>query len=328
MLTTARRSQGVFSLDHKRLLVRIARMYYEDQATQNVIASALGLSRPKVQRLLQEALGTGIVQIRVVPPDGTDTDAEREVERRYGLREVIAVEVPPDERPTALMRDLGCAAARYVRSVVRDGMTVGLSWGHTLAATVAAFDAQPLKDMRVVQILGALPERPHGDEATGLARRFALALNAPLHLVPAPGIVASEVVQQALLQDPSVGDALRLGRAADVAIVGIGTLAPQTGTPAHAGLLAPGDRADLLRRGAVGDIALRFFDETGCPVFADLDRRVVGLTLEELRAVDIVAVAGGPGKYRAIRAALRGGFVNVLITDAETARRLAEEARE
>jgi len=50
---------------------------------------------------------------------------------------------------------------------------------------------------------------------------------------------------------------------------------------------------------------------------------VIAVSLEQLARVDrLIGVAGGPRKYEAIRAALRGRLVNVLITDHVTAERL------
>jgi DNA-binding transcriptional regulator LsrR (DeoR family) len=305
----------------QRVLTRIARLYYEEHATQGEIALELGLSRPKVQRLLRQALDRGIVQIRVVPPLETDTEAERELERAYGLREVIAVEVAADQREA--VQELGSAAAHYVRSAVRDDATIGVSWGRSLAAMVAAFEPCPLQGARVVQVLGALPEGPE-HEGTGLARRFARNLNALLHLVPAPGLVANAVVRDTLLADDSVARSLELARAANLLVVGIGAIPPRPGT-ALSTVLGDDEIANLLRLGAVGDIALRFFDEAGAQVETDVDRRVVGLELDAIRTLDVVAIAGGAPKCGAIRGALRGGLVDVLITDAATARSLAAD---
>jgi len=51
--------------------------------------------------------------------------------------------------------------------------------------------------------------------------------------------------------------------------------------------------------------------------------RVVGMDLEQLRKVKrSVGIAGGQRKIAAIRGAVRGGLVNVLITDLATAQAL------
>ena len=75
--------------------------------------------------------------------------------------------------------------------------------------------------------------------------------------------------------------------------------------------------------GAVGQVNLRFIKEDGIPLESELDDLVVGVTLQQLADADrVLAVAGGPSKYVAIRAALLGGWVNALVTDLETAEHL------
>jgi DNA-binding transcriptional regulator LsrR (DeoR family) len=82
---------------------------------------------------------------------------------------------------------------------------------------------------------------------------------------------------------------------------------------------------DLLQKGAVGDIALRYFDAEGRGVGSEINDRIIGITLEQLkRGPKVVAASGGPEKVPAIRAALRGGLIDVLVTDSVTAGRLLE----
>jgi DNA-binding transcriptional regulator LsrR (DeoR family) len=111
-----------------------------------------------------------------------------------------------------------------------------------------------------------------------------------------------------------------------LAVVGIGSLTPSAIVEQSGNAVTPDERERLRELGAVGDICFRFFDADGAPVATRLDDRVVGIAPDRLRAVGRrVGVAGGTQKYSAIRAAVRGGWVNVLITDAETAHRLTNE---
>lgn len=58
-----------------------------------------------------------------------------------------------------------------------------------------------------------------------------------------------------------------------------------------------------------------------------MNERVIGLDLEQLRRIKrCVGVAGGKRKIAAIRGAMRGGYINVVITDIHTARALLETA--
>jgi len=76
----------------------------------------------------------------------------------------------------------------------------------------------------------------------------------------------------------------------------------------------------------VGDICLRFFNEEGQPVRSPLLNRVIGIELATLKRINrIVGIAGGESKFRAIKAAVLGKLINVLITDQKTALRLVKK---
>ena len=78
--------------------------------------------------------------------------------------------------------------------------------------------------------------------------------------------------------------------------------------------------------GAVGDIRLRFFDESGTLIDSELDQKVIGIRPEQLMSVPRrIAVVGGIRKPAALRGALLGGLVNVLIIDNVAARELIGE---
>lgn len=49
----------------KRILVKVAYMYYDENMTQQEIADKLGVSRPSVSRMLQKARQNGIVEIKI-----------------------------------------------------------------------------------------------------------------------------------------------------------------------------------------------------------------------------------------------------------------------
>jgi DNA-binding transcriptional regulator LsrR (DeoR family) len=143
--------------------------------------------------------------------------------------------------------------------------------------------------------------------------------------LPAPGIVGSQASLDVLLADPYVHEAMALFDQVSLALVGIGALQPSE-LLAKSGNIFSDEELGILRgAGAVGDILLHFFNEHGQPVETPLNNRVISMSLPQLRQVDrAVGVAGGRRKQEAILGALRGNFVNVLITDCYTARRLIE----
>ncbi len=99
------------SSEQHRLLYRIAQAYYVDGLTQKEIANRFGLSRPKVSRLLQKGRNNGIISISLLPPPNGLADLERELERRFCLREVVVVPVSDPAHHPSVVRELGPAAA-------------------------------------------------------------------------------------------------------------------------------------------------------------------------------------------------------------------------
>ena len=197
-----------------------------------------------------------------------------------------------------------------------------MAWGTTLSAMVHAMAPVPVPDLRVVQILGGLGAPEAAENATELVRRLAHLLRAKAVLLPAPGVVATQAVRDVLCEDPHVRAALNKLDALDTVFVGLGSL---TTNRVLQNRHSPWGQArrELQARGAVGDIALRFFDVRGAPVSTMLDDRILGITTEQLRRVGrVVAVAGGREKVDAIAAALHAGIVKVLITDRLTAEAL------
>lgn len=243
-------------------------------------------------------------------------DLERRIETRYGLQEAVVLDA---EEGGDLSLAVGAAAASYFKRIARDGLTVALSWGSGLLPFVNALEPLADMDVRVVQMLGGLGDAEADVHGAELARRMAQVLGTKPRLLQAPGIVASKEVRSALALDSQIAESLALASKADVAFVGIGAL-DESSLLRGASIVSAQELAALSRAGAVGDLALNFFDAQGAFVPSPIDGRVIGLSLEEIRALPrVVAVAWGMRKVAPLRGALSGNLVSVLITDAEAA---------
>jgi DNA-binding transcriptional regulator LsrR (DeoR family) len=306
------------------LLYKIAKAYYEDGLTQDQIGRRFGLSRIKVSRLLQQARQSRVVQITITPPSDSFGDLERDLETACGLDEVVVVDLPGAVEGDLVLR-LGAAAAAYLSRCLGDQQVLDLSWGTTLLAVIEALAPQNMSDLRVVQMIGGLGQLESETYGADLTIRMAQTLGARARLIPSPGIVSSNLVRDALLQDRNIADTLELAARADLALVGIG--APQPGAVVlHAGILTEAELSELHGLGAVGDIALRFFDSEGRAVAHPINDRIIGLDLDQIKKIPrVVGVAGGAGKYAVVRGAVRGRLIDVLITDEITATRLLQE---
>ena len=315
------------SEEQMRLMAKIARMYHERGMRQSQIANELHVSQPRVSRLLKRAGEVGIVRTTIALPTGVHTDVEDALEERYGLGEAVVVDAAGSEDDVT--RALGAAAAVYLETTLTGGDTVGISsWSATLLAAVESMRPARARVVdTVLQVVGGIGDPGVQMEATRLIGLFAAGTGASPVFMPAPGMLSTAAARDSLVADPTIASVIRMWPDLTMALVGIGSLDPSPLLRQSGNALAERDQADLREAGAVGDICLRFFDADGVPVRSEVDDRVIGIGVEELRKVPRrVAVAGGARKHSAIRAALLGGWINVLITDLDEAQRLISDA--
>lgn len=306
-----------------RLVTRVATLYYERGQKQTDIAAQLDISQATVSRMLKRAEREDIVRISVAAPVGTFPHLEDGLERVFGLREAIVVEGAGSD--TELLRNLGAAGAYYLESTLRSGDTIGISsWSETLLAMANAMQPVPrLRNVNVVQILGGVGNPAAASHATQLTRRLADLVEGKMILLPAPGVVGSGQSRDVLVEDPFVNNAFCLFDEVSIALVGIGSIEPSPVLAKSGNVFPEEGLAELREKGAVGDVLLRFFDADGLPVASRWNDRVVGMGPDRLkRTRRAMGLAGGERKFAAIRGAVRGGLINVLITDEPTATRL------
>ena len=314
-------------IDELRLIARITRMYYEWDMRQSEIARQLGLSQATVSRLLNRSKEEGIIRISVNLPNGVYTELEEVLVKKFGLRDVIVVD-SLDDNDGMIQRDLGAAAAYYLESAIRPNEVIGISsWSATLLSLVEALHPIPRKpDVKVVQILGGVGNPSVEAHAARLTSRMAQLVKGEAIFLPVAGVLASEAARDILAADEVAQQAIRLFDQVTIALVGIGAVEPSPLLAQSGNIFAPKEYELLHDANAVGDILMRFIDHNGNLVKIGLENRVISMSLEQLQKVSrAVGVAGGSRKYDAILGALRGRWINILVTDHFTAQRLADE---
>jgi DNA-binding transcriptional regulator LsrR (DeoR family) len=309
-----------------RILLVVARLYHIHGVRQREIALRLGMSQARVSRALRQAEALGIVRTVVAAPEGLHPQLEDALERSYRLTEAHVVDT--SEQEPDLPRALGRAAASYLGDVAAAGAVVGFtSWSRTLQEMAFALQALPRTGTRqVVEMLGDLGSPMLQHAAARSTQAMATALGAEPVFLRTPGVAASPALRNAALDDPHVQRALRVLDDLDVAFIGVGPADVHSQLQAGDSYFSPPQLAEVRAAGAAGQLNQRFLDESGVPLDTPLDDLVVGCTLEQVRTAGRrVVVAGGSEKHRSIAAALKGGWVDVLVTDVATARSLTDE---
>lgn len=311
--------------ENARLMTKVARLYHEQGLSQPNISSRLHISQSRVSRLLTKATEVGIVRTTVVNTAGVYAELEDELEKKYSISEIVIVDTTDSEEQ--ILKSLGSAAAHYLESTLTGGDKIGISsWSSSLLSTVEAMRPKVSKVAdEVVQVIGGVGESNAQAHAVRLAGRLAEVTGARVSYLPAPGLVNSPEAARALFANQNISSVLKSVEGLTLLLVGIGSIEPSKLLKESGNSLSEKERKDLTRLGAVGDVCMRYFDKEGKSLKTNLDKRIIGIQADQLKKISRrVAVAGGSRKFKAIKAALDGGWVNVLITDYKTAKKLAE----
>jgi DNA-binding transcriptional regulator LsrR (DeoR family) len=306
-------------IDELQLLTKVARLYYEHGIRQSDIATQLKLSQTTVSRLLKRAEEERIVRISVNVPLGAYPEREEQLQRAYGLQDVIIIDSA--KSGPHLSRDIGSAAAYYVETTIKQNEVIGISaWDSTLEHLIDAMHPLPESaNVKVVQMLGAIGYNSKS-HILHLTSRLATLVHGSATFISAPGIANTAQAAQTYREEAYIRPALDAFSEISLALIDICSFPSNTLENGHMAPFKQADLNSLQEQEAVGHICFRFFDKQGKAINSELDQRIIGIDLEQLRAIPrTIAIAGGLDKLEAIHAALLGGWINVLITDQTTA---------
>ena len=312
---------------HHELLAQVAYLYFDKGQDQSAIARKLRVSRSSVSRLLTQARNEGVVEIRIHFPLTLARERADELREQFGLRDARVLQASARQVLDA-KGNLARLAARYLQESIAPGDTIALSRGSTVQQTIEQFTPTPRRETRVVQLVGMLRVDGAEDDDANLTRELAQKLGGDYFNLTAPLFVENPETRRALLQESSIRNVLNLARKAEIALVGIGALDRQNSAIVRQKLLPPAQLQILKRGHVVGEICSQYFDAHGEIVSTELSERTIALELDELRDIPrVIGVAVGRHKAKAILAALRGKYINVLITDDETAAAVLDFAK-
>lgn len=312
------------SQDRASLLADVAEMYYLEQKNQAEIAKAVGVTRSMISRMLTEAREHGIVEIRIHRPLQSDPELEAALKEQFDLKDIFVV-VTSHRSGERLTRTLGGAGAQMLKRYLAPQKILGLAWGTSISATVDAFEATESMPVKVVQLVGAMGAHNMEYDGHDLVARITEKLGGEAYYLNAPYLCKSAEIAQSLLETKSIRGTISVGKKTDVALLGIGTTSLEHSSFYLAGYITRRELDELRRAGGIGDVCGLHFDIHGQPACDDFCERLVSIRRHDLLAIPVrLGVAGGEGKAEAILGALRSKYVNVLVVDSATARKVLE----
>jgi lsr operon transcriptional repressor len=309
----------------EELLLRVAWFYYKDELTQDEIARRLSVSRASVGRMLDRARKVGLVSINLNADHLDAFEVSSELRRTFNLTEALVVP-DHDKEPSdhhLLNARLGLGGAQFMSTHLRPGGTLGVGWGETVSRVIASVNFGAVGPVHMVTLTGGVD----GYLQTILSSKGESGAEpeaTTATIIPTPIVASTPRLAAALKAEPAIQQVLTQACGVDQAIVGVGTPAADA-TIVQMGYLAADDVRLLHDRGVVGDILGQFFDADGRVVNLPIHERRIGIELSDLASIPkVVGVAGGLHKAEAILGALRGGFLDVLVTNELVALRLLQ----
>lgn len=298
----------------KNLMIKIAWYYYMENMTQQAIADQLNITRMRVIKLLEKARQTGVVQFRISSSLDFRRDLETKLMEKYHLRDCYTVPTNPNAASTN--DTIARAASIYIADHVRENSYINFGYGDTTSKTIEYLAKNLETAVSFVSLTGGV--------GYYLPKSESNIFNAKLYLIPSPIIMSSEQMADAIKQESSVQEVTNMIRLASMTVVGIGSM-DDSATIVKSSILNPSDFRLLAMKGAVGDVICHFIDKDGNLVDTEVDSRLVSVPLSTLKELEnVIGVAAGKHKLHAIHAALMGGYMDILITDEETAEQLCQ----
>lgn len=302
--------------EENRLEVEIAFRYYYEQKTQGEIAKEMGLSRIKVQRILQKCLDSGIVQITIQDPLVKCVQLENRLVREFGLREAHVVMTPSNGLYTK--KQVALKGASVLDATMQDGTTVGVAWGKMVNEIVNCLKPSQGRDVQFVSIIGGLTTK-FSVNPLSIIHRLGELYSGNVFYVSAPAVVDSLELKDAILEERSLEPIFQRMNDIDLTVVGIGNVQKQS-TLYETGYLSEDELHDFQAKGAVGEVLLYHYDLQGNIIESDFHDRLIGIGIEGLRNIKtVIGVACGQNKVESIVGAIRAKLINGLITDEATA---------
>ncbi|WP_300344964.1 sugar-binding domain-containing protein [Nesterenkonia sp.] len=295
-----------------QLMAELAAEHFLQGRSKVEIASAHGISRFQVARLLDQAREEGIVQIRIVNP--LDAGSERvELARRLGIASVTVVAQRTGE---TLRSALARQAAGLLQQKLHDGARLGVAWSRTLMHLPEHLKALPAVDL--VQLVGPLSAPGTSTAAsTGLIHTLGSFAGGQVWPLPTPLIVDSEEIAASLRAMDEVRAALEAADELDLAVVSIGGWGE--GASTLWGRLSGAEQQRAVEAGVVAECSGILVTAEGEVARSGMENRVIGVRPEQLRATRVLALAPAHGHPEAVIAAARAGFVDDLVLSAELA---------
>ncbi|EOL44433.1 sugar-binding transcriptional regulator [Enterococcus caccae] len=301
--------------EDRRKMLKIVTMYYEQGLTQAIIARKMGISRPVISKILQQAKESGIVSISIKDESAYAVELGLRIETKYQLDDVIVIPTNEQKQPQTIKREVSQIAAFYLKERLEIGMNIGLSWGTTLADMIDEMPYCSFPTINVSPLVGGISSEHLYFDTNHLVFRLAEKLNSRCQYFYAPALAESIELADVLNKTNLVGNALEQAKKVDFAIIGVGN-PNESSTWKQLGYIEEKELQIIKETGVKGDAVASLFDKNGQTVNNEISKRMLGIKVEDLVNIpDLMIIGCGKEKAESIKPLLVGKCCTILVVD-------------
>ncbi|MEH7235122.1 sugar-binding transcriptional regulator [Bacillus sp. JJ1562] len=298
------------------LIVKIAWQYYIEGLTQNEISESLNLSRMKVIKYLEKAKTNNVIQFKINLEEIDSLGLQNKIKDKYNLKDIIIVPTSNQNNVDSLT----IAAAQYIEDRITSDTMISIGYGEAVSRTLGHLRISAKYKVTFVSLSGGV--KFYMPTAIDTRSDYYTNPNYNHYIVPSPLIVSSKNIAEHLRKEQSVSKILDMIPYTNLTVIGIGALNDRA-TLIKEGYFNTNDFEIIKSKGAVGDLLCQFYDINGNVLDLDFHKQLISTEIDVLKSLNhVVAVAGGLEKKDAIIGALKGGYIDVLITDEAVAQGL------
>ncbi len=306
--------------DEDKLLVRIAEMYYQEDKNQSQISKELNIHRSTISRLLKRSRNEGIVTISINYDKAGTYDLEKQLQEKFKLKKAIIVPAASDLNRTQKDKLLANGVGEYLGETLADDMIIGFSWGETMSAIPEGLGSYNVKNITCIPMIGGPSGRLISDyHVNTIAYEASKKLNGRALMIDSPAFPETVSLKKALMENEFNQELIDYWRKLDIAILGIGSPILQM-NESWKQFYGEDVLAYLEGQKVIGDVVSRFYNSDGQHIDNELDDRLIGIDITDLKRTPYrIGIAALADKAEAIASALKGEYINVLVTTEETA---------
>lgn len=295
-------------------LGRIAWLYYDQGMSQQEIADYIGVSRLTINRHLKEARECGIVEFRIHEKHIRCYEIEDQLRRATKLDAVTVIPSAPD-----VIGSLGGGAVPRFKEALASCRSIALGGGRTILAMASRLiRAKRIVTEQIVS-MGEFVDSEAVYDPNTIAHIITTRLNVKCHQIETLTLNTPLEVVSVIKDTPSVAKAIKIANESEVAFISACDVS--TSDMIFYSPVSEKIRREILSMGVVGEIEGTLYTLEGKPHETIFSRReCVTFPMK----CPVVMVSGGMNKVNAIVGAIRGGFVNELVTDSKAATKILE----